>query len=56
MTGTVVTQQLPLPLRRSNQVQVTGEEDSAEEVVPEEAFTNDVAEEADASTANHTHH
>ena len=45
-----------VPLRQVNQVQATGDEDAAEEVVPEEAFTKDVAKEADASTTQHTHH
>ena len=45
-----------MPLRQSNQIQATGEEDADEEVVPEEAVTKDVAEEAVDSTAQHTHH
>ena len=45
---TAVTQQSPVPLRQANQIQVMGDKDVAEEVVPEEAVTKDVAEEADA--------
>ena len=56
MAGTVVTQQSPVPMRRANRIQSTGEEDADGEVVPEEAVTKDVAEEADASTVQHTHH
>ena len=56
MAGTAVTQQSPVPLRQVNQIQATGDEDAAEEVVPEEAATKDVTEEADASSAHHTHH
>ena len=56
MAGTAVTQQSPVPLRRENQIQTTGDEDAAEEVVPEEAETKGEAEEADASTVQHTHH
>ena len=33
-----------------------GENDVADEFVPEEAVNKDVAEEADASTDQHTHH
>ena len=55
MTGTAVTQQSPVPLRRSNQVQATGDEDAAKEVVTEEAFTKGVVDEAHTSTALHTH-
>ena len=51
MAETDVTQQSPVPLRRVNQIQARGKEDLAEEVVPEEAVTKDVVEEADASTA-----
>ena len=55
MAGTAVMQTSPVPLRRANQIQATGGEDEAEEVVPEEAVTKYVTEEADASTAQHTH-
>ena len=48
MAGTAVT--------RANQIQATGDEDAAKEVVPEEAVTKDVAEEADASTAQNKHY
>ena len=54
MAGTAVTQQPPVPLRRGNQVQATGNEDAADEVVPEEAVTKDVAGEADALTDHRT--
>ena len=33
-----------------------GDKDADEEVVPEEALTNDMVDDADASTAQHTHH
>ena len=56
MVGTAVTQQSSVPLIRANQVQATGDENAAEEVVTEEAVTKDVADEAEASTAHHTHH
>ena len=55
MAGTAVTQQSPVPLRRANQIQATGDKDAVKEFVPEDAVTKDVAEEADASTAQHTH-
>ena len=55
MVGTTVTQQSHVPLRRKNQIQATGDKDADAEVVPEEAVTKGVAEEADASTAQHTH-
>ena len=51
MAQTANRQQTPMPLRQENQVQATGDTDEAEEVVPEEAVTKDVAEEAYASTA-----
>ena len=51
MAGTAVTQQSPVPLRRVNKIQATGYEDGAKEVVPEEAVTKDVSEEAGASTS-----
>ena len=51
MTGTAVTQQTPVPLRRLNQVQATGDEDVAEGVLLEEAFAKDVAEKLYTSTA-----
>ena len=44
MPGTAVTEQPPTLLRRANQFQATGDEEAAEEVVPEEAATKDVAE------------
>ena len=56
MAGTAVTQKSPVPLRRGNQIQATGDEDAAKEVKPEEAVTKNVAEEVDTSTAQHTHH
>ena len=56
MEGTAVMQQPPVPLIRANQVQATGDEDAAKEVILGEAVTKDVAEEADASTAHNTHH
>ena len=56
MAGTALTQQSPVPLRQVNQVQAMGDEDAADEVVPEEEFTKDVVDEADTSTAQHTHH
>ena len=42
MAGTEVMQQSPVPLIWANQVQATGAEDADEEVVPEEAVTNDI--------------
>ena len=54
--GTAVTQQPPVPLRQANQVQAMGDEDVEKEVVPEEAVTKDVADEADTSTDQHTYH
>ena len=60
MDGTTVTQQSPvLLLLRVNQVKATRAEESAEEVVPEEAVAKDVTDEAeyaDTSTALHTHY
>ena len=56
MAGTEVTQKSPVPLRRANKVQEMGEEDATKEVVPEEAVTKDVSEEAGASTSQNTHH
>ena len=56
MVGTAVTQQPPVPLRQANQIQATRDEDTAEEVIPEESVTKDVAEEAYNPTAQHTHH
>ena len=53
--GMAVTQKSPVPLRQANQVHTTGDEDATEEVVSEEAVTKDVADEADASTAQNTH-
>ena len=51
-----MTQQSLVPLRRANQVQATGDEDAAEEVVPEEAVTKDVEDDMDDSTDQYTHH
>ena len=51
-----MTQQSPVPLRRVNQVQTKEEEEEAGEVVPEEAVTKDVVDEADVSIAQHTNH
>ena len=56
MAGTAVTQQPPMPLRQDNHVQATWDEDAAKEIVPEDAVTKDVAEEADTSIAQHTYH
>ena len=56
MVGKAVTQQSSMPMRQSIQIKATGDKDTAKEVVPEEADTKDMAEEADASTADHTHH
>ena len=56
MVGTAGTQQSPVPKRQADQIQATGDEDVAEEVVPEEAVTKDVAEGADTSTAQNIHH
>ena len=42
MEGAAVTQKSPVTLRQANQIQATGEEDAAEEVIPEEAVTKDV--------------
>ena len=39
-----------------HQIHVTGDYEAAEEVVPEEAVTKNVAEEADDTTAHNTHH
>ena len=55
MAGTAVTQQSPVPLRQANQIQATGDKNVDEEVVPEEAVTNYVAEESYTSTAHHAH-
>ena len=49
-------QQSPVPLIRANQIQLMGNEYAVKEVVPKEAVTKDVVEEADASIAQHTHH
>ena len=46
MSGTALTQQSPVPLRRANQIQATGDEEADEGVVPEDVVTKDVAEEA----------
>ena len=43
-------------MRQANQIQVTGDEDAAEEFVPGEAVTKSVAEEADASTDQNKNH
>ena len=56
MAGTEVTQQSPAHLIRANKIQVMVDEEAPEEVVPEEAVAKDVAEEADASTVQHTQH
>ena len=56
MSGMALTQQSPVPLRRANQIQATGDEEADEGVVPEDVVTKDVAEEAEASTAQNTHH
>ena len=56
MSGMAVTQQSPVPLRRANQVQETEADDAAKEVLLEEAFNKDVADEADVSTDLYTHH
>ena len=56
MAETAVTQQPPvIRTLRENQVQATGAEDASDEIVPEEAVTKDVADEAEYSTAQHTH-
>ena len=55
MAGTEVTQQSPVPLRWANQIQETRDEDATKEVVPEEEFIKDVAEDAEDSTTPHTH-
>ena len=39
-----------------NEVQAMGDEESSNEVVPEEGATNDIREKAGASTAHNTHH
>ena len=57
MLGTAVLQQSPMLLTlRENQAQATGSKDAAEGVVPEVAVTKYVADEAEASTAQNTHH
>ena len=56
MEVTAVTKQSPVPLRGTDEILVTGDEDADEEVVPEYAVTNDVEEEADTSTAQNAHH
>ena len=56
MAGTAVKQQSPVPLRGANQIQATGDEDAANEVVLEEAVTNNVVDNADASTDPHKHY
>ena len=56
MAGKAVMQQSPVPLRWVNQIQETGDEDAAKEVVPEDAVTKDVLEEVDVSIAHNTHH
>ena len=56
MEGMAVTQQSTMPLIRSNKIQETEDKDASKEVVPEEAFTKDVVEEADASNNQHTYH
>ena len=56
MSGKAVTQQSPMPPRQDNQIQATGDKDAAEEVVPEETATKDIAEEADDSASDHTNH
>ena len=57
MLGAEVKRQLPVLLTlRSNQVQETGAEYSAEEVVLEEEFTKDMVDEVDSSTDQHKHH
>ena len=54
--GMEVMQQSSISLRQTNQVKARGDKDPAEEVVPEEAVTKDVAERANTSTAQNTHH
>ena len=56
MAGTAVTQKSPMLLRRANKVQTTGAKEAARGVVPEEAVTKDVEEEADTSTLQHKNH
>ena len=57
MPGMVVTRQSPALLTLPvNQVQETWAEDAAEDAVQEEAVTKDLTGEADASTAQYTHH
>ena len=48
-------QQSPVLLRQVNQVQATEGEDVAKEFLPEDAVTKDVEDEANTSTAKHTH-
>ena len=51
MAGMAVTLQPPVLMTlRENQVQETGPEDAEEEVIQEEAVTNDLVGKADAST------
>ena len=56
MLGTAVTRKSFVLMIRENQVQSTGADDAAKEVVPEEAVTKDAADDTDASTSLHTHH
>ena len=56
MLGTAVTRKSFVLMIRENQVQSTGADDAAKEVVPEEAVTKDEADDTDASTSLHTHH
>ena len=56
MAGTAVMQQSSMPLRRVNQTKATGDKEASEAVVPVDAVTKDVAEEADASTTQNTNH
>ena len=52
-----LTRQAPMFLiLRVNQVQAIGDEDTNQEVIPEEVVTKDVADEADTSTTQNTHH
>ena len=56
MPETAVTQQSPLSLRCTNEVQATGDKDAAKEVIPEDAVTKDVADKVNASNSYHTHY
>ena len=56
MAEMAVTQKPPVLLRQENQMQATGSEDAAGEVVPEEAVKKDVADKEDAVTALHTYY